>query len=131
MLKIEQKCFNLISFEIGIAILQDWVNQFQNFQSMWVENTCGHILKASGFHNSCKWKFYVAKSSKIHLALFQDHMLTIVPVDFDVPDVGIGKGEADDTDLAELGGDGVEVSVSSWGLAIDPPVPSWGSNLSL
>ena len=58
-------------------------------------------------------------------------MLTTVPVDFDGPDVGTGKGEADDTDLAELGGDGVEVSVSCWGLAIDPPEPSWGSNLSL
>ena len=49
---------------IQIAISQDWVNGFWISQSLWVKEALGHILKQSGFHNSCKQKFCVTKRPK-------------------------------------------------------------------
>ena len=56
--KMLQSCF------LWIAISQDWVDVFQISQSLWVRQACGHILKLSRFHNSCKQNFCVTKCPK-------------------------------------------------------------------
>ena len=56
--KMLQSCF------LKIAISKDWVDVFQISQSLWVRQACGHILKLSRFHNSCKQNFCVTKCPK-------------------------------------------------------------------
>ena len=56
--KMLQYCF------LKIAISQDRVDVFQISQSLWVRQACGHILKLSRFHNSCKQNFCVTKCPK-------------------------------------------------------------------
>ena len=52
--KMLETCF------LKIAISQDWVNEFQISQSLWVREALEHILRLSRFHNSCK-KFFVSQ----------------------------------------------------------------------
>ena len=65
--KMLETCF------LKIAISQDWVNEFQISQSLWVREALEHILRLSRFHNSCKHNFCVTKTPKIHL-FFQFHI---------------------------------------------------------
>ena len=64
---MHQSCF------LKIPISQDWVDEFQISQSLWVRKALGHILRLSRFHNSCKQNFCVTKTPKIHL-FFQFHI---------------------------------------------------------
>ena len=71
--KMLQYCF------LKIAISQDRVDVFQISQSLWVRQACGHILKLSRFHNSCKQNFCVTKCPKTVL-FFQFHITGTVYV---------------------------------------------------
>ena len=66
----------LKSYILQITISQDWINGFLISQWLWVRKTCGHILKLSWFHNSCKHNFYVTKTPKTHLRLYSHSTVT-------------------------------------------------------
>ena len=70
--KMLETCF------LKIAISQDWVNEFQISQSLWVREALEHILRLSRFHNSCEQNICVTKTPKIHLFI-QFHITGTVP----------------------------------------------------
>ena len=70
--KMLQSCF------LKIAISQDRVDVFQISQSLWVRQACGHILKLSRFHNSCKQNFCVTKCPKTVLFVQFHNTVTVL-----------------------------------------------------
>ena len=56
--KLHQSCF------LKIPISQDWLDEFQISQSLWVRKALGHILRLSKLYNSCKQNFCVTKCPK-------------------------------------------------------------------